>query len=93
MKRIADIKVPSSQGITIAHITHDDKQTGEFLLQDEFSAEGLWYKSLDELKADWRSVPFMVAHCSSHKCSTPTIVFTGEQFGGITFGYHEEILK
>lgn len=43
MKRIASIKAPSSQGITIAHIIHDDRQTGEYLLQDDFSAQGVWF--------------------------------------------------
>lgn len=93
MKRIASIKAPLSQGITIAHIIHDDRQTGEYLLQDDFSAQGVWFKTLDDLKAEWRSVGFMVAHCLSAKCNTPTLVFTGEQFGGIVLGYHEEELK
>ncbi len=92
MKHLADIKVPSSQGITIANIKRDT-QTGEYLLQDAFSAQGEWYKTLEDLKADWRSISFMCAHCIRHNCTTPTIVFTGEQFGGITLGYHEEELK
>lgn len=92
MKRIASIKVPSSQGITIAYIVHDDRQTGEYLLQDEFSEQGVWFKTLDDLKAEWRSVGFMVAHCLRKKCNTPTLVFPGEKFGNIVLGYHEEEL-
>ena len=92
-KRIASIKAPSARGITIAHIMHDDRQTGEYLLQDDFSAQGVWYKTLDDLKAEWRSVGFMVAHCLRMKCNTPTLVFPGEKFGNIVLGYHEEELE
>lgn len=92
MKRIASIKAPSSQGITIAHIMHDDRQTGEYLLQDDFSAQGVWFKTPAELKAQWRSIGFMVQHCLSSKCNVPTLVFEGERFGGIVLGYHEEEL-
>lgn len=93
MKRIASIKAPSSQGITIAHIVHDDRQTGEYLLQDDFSAEGVWFKTLDDLKAQWRSVGFMVAHCLSINCNVPTLVFHGDLVYGIPVGYHEEKLQ
>lgn len=93
MVRIADIKAPSSQGITIAHIMHDNRQTGEYLLQDEYSAQGVWFRTLEALKAEWRSVGFLVGHCLSKKCNEPTLVFTGKQFGSIVLGYHEEILK
>lgn len=92
MKRIASIQAPSSQGITIAHIVHDDRQTGEYLLQDDFSAEGVWFKTLDDLKAQWRSVGFMVAHCLSTNCNVPTLVFHGDLVYGIPVGYHEEEL-
>lgn len=87
MERIADIKAPSSQGITIAHIMHDDRQTGEYLLQDEYSAQGMWFRTLEALKADWRSVGFLVSHCLSMHCNQPTLVSVTD------FGYHEEKLK
>ena len=93
MKRIASIKAPSSQGITIAHIVHDDRQTGEYILQDDFSAQGVWFKTLDDLKAEWRSVGFMVAHCLSCNCNVPTLVFHGDLVCGIPVGYHEEELQ
>ena len=87
MVRIADIKAPSSQGITIAHIMHDDRQTGEYLLQDEYSAQGVWFTTIETLKAEWRSVGFLVGHCLSQNCNQPTLVHVTD------FGYHEEILK
>lgn len=93
MERIASIKVPSSQGTTIAHIVHDDRQTGEYLLQDEFSAQGVWFKTLDDFKAQWRSVGFMVAHCLRTNCNAPTLVFHGRLVYGIHVGYHEEELQ
>lgn len=93
MKQLAHIKAPSGQGVTIAYIKHDDRQTGEYLLQDAFSAQGVWYKTLDDLKAEWRSVGFMVAHCLRLNCNVPTLVFPGELHYGIPFGYHEEELQ
>lgn len=93
MKHLAEIKVPSGQGITIAYIKHDDRQTGEYLLQDAFSAQGVWYKTLEDLKADWRSVGFMVAHCLRLNCNVPTLVISGELHNGIPFGYNEEELQ
>ena len=87
MVRIADIKAPSSQGITIAHVMHDDRQTGEYLLQDEYSSQGVWFKTIEALKAEWRSVGFFVGHCLSKDCNQPTLVSVTD------FGYHEEKLK
>lgn len=87
MVRIADIKAPSSLGITIAHIMHDDRQTGEYLLQDEYSSQGVWFRTLEALKAEWRSVGFLVGHCLSKNCNQPTLVSVTD------FGYHEEKLK
>lgn len=87
MVRIADIKAPSAQGITIAHIMHDDRQTGEYLLQDEYSAQGVWFRTLEALKAEWRSVEFLIEHCLRNNCNQPTLLYvTG-------LGYHEEELK
>ena len=93
MKQIAVIKAPSSQGITIATIWQDDRQTGEFKLQDDYSAQGVWYKTFDDLKADWRNVSFMRAHCNRLECENPTIVFTGDKYAGISLGFLEKELK
>lgn len=43
---------PYGQCKTIAIVFRDDKQTGEYLLQEKGSARGLWYRTLDLLKAD-----------------------------------------
>ena len=91
MVRIADIKVSSSQGITIAHIMHDDLQTGEYLLQDEYSAQGVWFRTLDALKAEWRSVEFLVGHCLAKNCNQPTLLSFTISVAGLAC--HEEKLK
>ena len=50
-------------------------------------------KLLAHIKAEWRSVGFMIAHCLSSNCNVPTLVFPGELHYGIPFGYHEEELQ
>lgn len=62
MKHLGLIYVDSIQGVSIAAIQQDDKQTGEFKLQDEFSAKGYWFKTLDDLINEIKNIDFIRHH-------------------------------
>lgn len=63
MKIIAQIKAPSEQGFCIANVCHDDGQTGEYLIQDAYSSQGYWYKTLAELQDSLTEVSFIKEYC------------------------------
>lgn len=62
MKHLGFIYVDSIQSVSIASIQHDDKQTEEFKLQDEFSAQGYWFKSIEEIINNIKDVDFIRQH-------------------------------
>lgn len=57
------------------------------------SSKGVWFKTLDDLKAQWRSVGFMVVDCLRTNCNISILVFHGDLVYGIPVGYHEEKLQ
>lgn len=59
MKNLGLIFIDSLQSVSIASIQYDDKQTGEFKLQDEFSAQGYWFKTLDDILNNIKKVDFI----------------------------------
>lgn len=62
MKHLGFIFADSIQSVSIASIQQDDKQTGEFKLQDEFSAKGYWFKTLDDLIDEIKNIDFIKHH-------------------------------
>ena len=59
MKNLGLIFIDSLQSVSIASILYDDKQTGEFKLQDEFSAQGYWFKTLDDVINNIKDINFI----------------------------------
>lgn len=59
MKNLGLIFIDSLQSVSIASIQYDDKQTGELKLQDEFSAQGYWFKTLDDVINNIKEVDFI----------------------------------
>lgn len=59
MKTLGLIFIDSLQSVSIASIQYDDKQTREFKLQDEFSAQGHWFKTLDDVINNIKDIDFI----------------------------------
>lgn len=74
MKNLGLIFIDSLQSVSIASILYDDKQTGEFKLQDEFSAQGYWFKTLDDILNNIKEVDF-IRHQVERKNGKNIIVY------------------
>ena len=58
MKNLGLIFIDSLQSVSIASIQYDDK-TREFKLQDEFSAQWYWFKTLDDVINNIKDIDFI----------------------------------
>lgn len=74
MKTLGLIFIDSLQSVSIASIQYDDKQTREFKLQDEFSAQGCWFKTLDDVINNIKDIDF-IRHQVERKNGKNIIVY------------------
>ena len=64
MITIGTIYTGDEERTVIARVILDDRQTGEYLLQDNFSACGAWFRTLDDLVESCFDFDFVQKRCA-----------------------------